>query len=68
MAMRPAMRALRMRLICSRKIAAARRPAKSFPKKRFVVLSTPEASGGAQRSVHVTMLLNFFDEVRRKLP
>ena len=36
--------------------------------KRFVVVSTPEATGGAKGSVHITMLLNFFDEVRRKLP
>ena len=36
--------------------------------KRFIVFSTPEAAGGAKGSVHVTMLLNFFDEVRRKLP
>ena len=36
--------------------------------KRFIVLSTPEAAGGGKESVHVTMLQNFFDEVRRKLP
>lgn len=35
--------------------------------KRFVVFS-PEAAEGANGSVHVTMLLNFFDELRRKLP
>jgi Tol biopolymer transport system component len=36
--------------------------------KHFVVFSTPEATGGDKGSVRVTMLLNFFDEVRRKLP
>jgi serine/threonine-protein kinase len=36
--------------------------------KRFIVLSTPEAAGGGKESVHVTMLQNFLDEVRRKLP
>jgi serine/threonine-protein kinase len=36
--------------------------------KHFVVFSTPEATGGNKGSVRVTMLLNFFDEVRRKLP
>jgi serine/threonine-protein kinase len=35
--------------------------------KRFVVFSQ-EAAGGAKGSIHVTMLLNFFDELRRKLP
>jgi serine/threonine-protein kinase len=36
--------------------------------KRFVVLSLPEPAPGEHGSVHVTMLLNFFDELRRKLP
>jgi hypothetical protein len=35
---------------------------------RFVMLTLPEPAAGAKGSVHVTMLLNFFDEVRRKLP
>jgi hypothetical protein len=36
--------------------------------KRFVILSTPESAGGEKGSVHVTMLLNFFDELKRKIP
>jgi len=36
--------------------------------KRFVVLSLPEAASGEKESVHVMMLENFFDEVRRKIP
>jgi serine/threonine-protein kinase len=36
--------------------------------KRFVVLAPPEASGEEKGSVHVTMLLNFFDEVKRRIP
>jgi hypothetical protein len=36
--------------------------------KRFAVLTAPEAPGGEKGSVHVTMLLNFFDEVRRRIP
>jgi len=36
--------------------------------KRFVVFSLPEAPPGAKGSVHVTVLLNFFDWVRKKLP
>jgi serine/threonine-protein kinase len=36
--------------------------------KRLVVFSPIEAAAGEKGSVHVTMLLNFFDEVRRKLP
>ena len=36
--------------------------------KRFVVQSLPEAAGGERGTVHVTMLLNFFDELKRKLP
>jgi dipeptidyl aminopeptidase/acylaminoacyl peptidase len=34
--------------------------------KRFAVLSLPDA--GSAGSVHVTMLLNYFDELRRKIP
>jgi serine/threonine-protein kinase len=36
--------------------------------KQFVVFAIPEAAGGEKSSVHVTMLLNFFDEVRRRIP
>ncbi len=36
--------------------------------KRFVVSPRPEATGGQKGSVHVTVLLNFFDELRRKMP
>jgi hypothetical protein len=36
--------------------------------KRFVVLSLPEAAPGAKASVHVTVLENFFDWVRKRLP
>jgi serine/threonine-protein kinase len=36
--------------------------------KRFVVFSMPESAPGDKSSVHVTMLLNFFDELKRKLP
>ena len=36
--------------------------------KRFAVLTMPEAKGGEKGSVHVTMLLNFFDEVKRRMP
>lgn len=36
--------------------------------KRFVVLTLPEPAPGEKGSVHVTMLLNFFDEVRRRIP
>jgi Tol biopolymer transport system component/predicted Ser/Thr protein kinase len=36
--------------------------------KRFVVAPKPEATGGQKGSVHVTVLLNFFDELRRKTP
>jgi serine/threonine-protein kinase len=36
--------------------------------ERFAVLTLPEATGGEKASVHVTMLENFFDEVKRKLP
>lgn len=36
--------------------------------KRFVVLSMPEQAGLGQGSVHVMMLQNFFDEIRRRVP
>jgi hypothetical protein len=36
--------------------------------KRFAMLSLPEAAPGEKGSVHVTMLLNFFDEVKRRIP
>jgi hypothetical protein len=28
----------------------------------------PEAAGGEKGSIHVTMLLNFFDELKRRIP
>ena len=36
--------------------------------KRFVVAPRLEATGGQKGSVHVTVLLNFFDELRRRVP
>jgi Tol biopolymer transport system component len=36
--------------------------------KRFAVFPMPEATGGEKGPVHVTFLLNFFDELRRRLP
>ncbi len=36
--------------------------------KSFAVLHRPEATSEQKGSVHVTVLLNFFDELRRKLP
>jgi hypothetical protein len=36
--------------------------------KRFVVAPKPEGPGGRKGSVHVTVLLNFFDELRRHVP
>ena len=36
--------------------------------KRFAVFTMPEAAGGEKGSVHVTFLLNFLDELRRKIP
>ncbi|MSV34782.1 MAG: serine/threonine-protein kinase [Bryobacterales bacterium] len=36
--------------------------------KRFVVAPRREATGGQKGSVHVTVLLNFFDQLRRKVP
>jgi len=36
--------------------------------KRFAVFPRPEATGEEKASVHVTVLLNFFDELRRRVP
>jgi serine/threonine-protein kinase len=36
--------------------------------KRFIVLALPEAASTEKGSVRVTMLLNFFDELKRKIP
>jgi hypothetical protein len=33
-----------------------------------VVLQAPEAASAENGSVHVIMLLNFFDEVKRRIP
>jgi Tol biopolymer transport system component/predicted Ser/Thr protein kinase len=36
--------------------------------KRFAVFPRPESTGEQKGSVHVTVLLNFFDELRRRVP
>jgi serine/threonine-protein kinase len=36
--------------------------------RRFVVLAPPESSSPEPATVHATILLNFFDELRRRLP
>ena len=36
--------------------------------KRFLVMMSQEAAAGEKSPVHVTMLLNFFDEVKRRIP
>ncbi|MGD1093901.1 MAG: protein kinase [Bryobacteraceae bacterium] len=36
--------------------------------KRFAVTDMPEATGPEKGSAHVTFLLNFFDELRRRVP
>ncbi len=36
--------------------------------KRFAVFPRPQAASEQKGSIHVTVLLNFFDELRRKLP
>jgi Tol biopolymer transport system component len=36
--------------------------------KRFAVFPRPEAGGQEKGSVHATFLLNFFDELRRRVP
>jgi serine/threonine-protein kinase len=36
--------------------------------QRFAVLTVPEPAGSAGNPVHVTFLLNFFDELKRRIP
>jgi serine/threonine-protein kinase len=36
--------------------------------KRFAVFPIPEAAGPEKDSVHVTFLLNFLDELKRRVP
>jgi len=36
--------------------------------KRFVVFSLPQTALENRGSVHVTMLLNFFDELQQRVP
>jgi hypothetical protein len=36
--------------------------------KRFAVFAAPEPAAGEMGSVHVTFLLNFFDELKRRIP
>ena len=36
--------------------------------RRFVVLAPPESRSEEPTTVHATILLNFFDELRRRLP
>jgi len=36
--------------------------------RRFVVFAPPEFSSAGPATVHATILLNFFDELRRRLP
>jgi hypothetical protein len=36
--------------------------------KRAVAILNRSATSGEQRSLHVTFLLNFFDEIRRRIP
>ena len=36
--------------------------------KRFAVFPMPESDRAEKGSVHVTFLLNFFDELRRRIP
>ena len=36
--------------------------------KRFAVLALPEALPGEKSTAHVTMLFNFFDELKRRIP
>jgi serine/threonine-protein kinase len=36
--------------------------------KRFATFEGPDSAAGGKGSVHVTFLLNFFDELRRRLP
>ena len=36
--------------------------------KRFAMFPRPDATVGQKGSVHVTVLINFFDELRRRVP
>ena len=36
--------------------------------RRFVVLIPAQEADGEKGSVHITMLLNFFDELKRRIP
>jgi hypothetical protein len=36
--------------------------------RRFLVLVPPESGSEEPNTVHATILLNFFDELRRRLP
>ena len=36
--------------------------------ERFLMLTSPEQPSSEEGSVHVTFLLNFFDELRRRVP
>jgi hypothetical protein len=36
--------------------------------KRFAVFTMPEGTNAERGSVHFTMVLNFFDELRRRVP
>jgi hypothetical protein len=36
--------------------------------KRFAVFPIPEAKGGENAPVHAAFLLNFFDELRQRVP
>jgi hypothetical protein len=36
--------------------------------KRFVVLALPQAATGEGTALHATMLLNYFDELKRRIP
>jgi serine/threonine-protein kinase len=36
--------------------------------KRFVVFLAPESASGGSTTVHVNFLLNFFDELKRRVP
>jgi serine/threonine-protein kinase len=36
--------------------------------KRFVIFPRPEAATQAKGNLHVTFLLNYFDELRRRAP
>jgi serine/threonine-protein kinase len=36
--------------------------------KRIIVLPRPEPKSGPKENLHLTVLINFFDEVRRRIP